>query len=504
MNKKTLSTAVLAGLTGIAGIVSVSNAVHVNPDGTGQVLIYPYYTTRSDNVTLISVVNTTEDAKAVKVRFIEGVESFETRDFNLYMSPFDVWTASISDDPGRDGARFVTRDNTCTVPRFFNPATGSSAESAASSFDDALFPGQLDRTREGYVEMIEMGTLLEPYFSFSIHGGPADVNGNPLPASCAAFVDAWTTSPTVNGVWVDPAFPNPEQRFMDAPSGGLFGDAVIVDVPGARAQGYSATALDAFYVPNEETEISLHQDPGSPAPSLGDAFPFTSGTLLATGNAPVYVQDSWPIAPQAVTAALLVDNIHNQFDVDPGINGATEWVITFPTKRLHSAGPVNVAPFSNIFNGTALQDCENFTMTIFDRNEQVTPTPPEPSPELVQGLALCTEANVISFQDATTAGPGTETNIFGSSRDNGVGAVNFDVQAQGFTSGWGQLSFNDDNDIDINVGTPFRVIHTMESNEGNTHFGLPAVGFAARAADNAGVGALFGAIVDHAVARRIE
>jgi len=66
MNKKTLTTAVLAGLTGIAGIVSVSNAVHINPDGTGQVLVYPYYTTRGDNVTLISIVNTKKMARPLK------------------------------------------------------------------------------------------------------------------------------------------------------------------------------------------------------------------------------------------------------------------------------------------------------------------------------------------------------------------------------------------------------------------------------------------------------
>ena len=49
------------------------------PDGLGQVLIYPYYTVRGKGPdaaakfdTYMSVVNTTDSAKAVKVRYIEG------------------------------------------------------------------------------------------------------------------------------------------------------------------------------------------------------------------------------------------------------------------------------------------------------------------------------------------------------------------------------------------------------------------------------------------------
>ena len=75
MNRKNLTAAVLAGLAGVAGIVGSAQAVNVNPDGLGQVLIYPYYTTNGDNMTLLSVVNTTDQAKAVKVRFLEGENS---------------------------------------------------------------------------------------------------------------------------------------------------------------------------------------------------------------------------------------------------------------------------------------------------------------------------------------------------------------------------------------------------------------------------------------------
>ena len=52
---------------------------------------------------LLSVVNSTASAKAVKVRFLEGKDSREVLDFNLYLSHNDVWTAGII--PTADGAR---------------------------------------------------------------------------------------------------------------------------------------------------------------------------------------------------------------------------------------------------------------------------------------------------------------------------------------------------------------------------------------------------------------
>ena len=95
MKRNNLTTAVIAGIAGVAGIASLANAVELNPDGLGQVLIYPYYTVNGNNVTLISVVNTTSSAKVVKVRFLEGYNSQEVLDFNLFLSRFDVWTANV-------------------------------------------------------------------------------------------------------------------------------------------------------------------------------------------------------------------------------------------------------------------------------------------------------------------------------------------------------------------------------------------------------------------------
>src|SRR5437667_3246599 len=120
-NKKSLYVA-MAGLSAL-GVTGAAQAVTLNADGLGQVLIYPYYTVREQSAgatfnSLLSVVNSTASAKAVKVRFLEGKFSREVLDFNLYLSPKDVWVAGIEPAgiaPG-SGAGIYTNDKSCTTP----------------------------------------------------------------------------------------------------------------------------------------------------------------------------------------------------------------------------------------------------------------------------------------------------------------------------------------------------------------------------------------------------
>jgi hypothetical protein len=131
MNRNNLTTAVIAGIAGVAGIANMASAVNLNPDGLGQVLLYPYYTVNSGQQTLLSVVNTTAVGKAVKVRFLEGYNSREVLDFNLFLSRFDVWTATVFSlsDAGisGDGAAIFTTDKSCTAPAFTQGTLSSSS-----------------------------------------------------------------------------------------------------------------------------------------------------------------------------------------------------------------------------------------------------------------------------------------------------------------------------------------------------------------------------------------
>src|ERR1700676_1793135 len=115
-NRKSLYAA-LAGL-GALGATDAAQAVNVNPDGLGQALVYPYYTTQGTNApynSLLSVVNSTNSGKVVKVRFLEGKNSKEVLDFNLWLSPKDVWTGAIIPNAA-GGATLLTADLSCTPP----------------------------------------------------------------------------------------------------------------------------------------------------------------------------------------------------------------------------------------------------------------------------------------------------------------------------------------------------------------------------------------------------
>ena len=140
--------AALAGL-GVLGVVDSAQAVHINQDGLGQALVYPYFTARSTAsgnayVTALSVVNTTASAKAVKVRFLEGKNSKEVLDFNLFLSQYDVWTAGIV--AAGAGAGVFTADNSCTTPKVSNSATNPTKFRNGAYAGDGGGDG-LDRTK---------------------------------------------------------------------------------------------------------------------------------------------------------------------------------------------------------------------------------------------------------------------------------------------------------------------------------------------------------------------
>src|SRR3989304_4128961 len=130
-----MSTAVAAAVGTFAG---AAQAVNLGNDGMGQVLIYPYYTVQQKGDTAfdtyISIVNSdTVNGKAVKVRFLEGKNSVEVLDFNLYLSPNDMWTATITRD-GSGNARLRTVDNPCTAPEILTVAGTSSTTAGVERF----------------------------------------------------------------------------------------------------------------------------------------------------------------------------------------------------------------------------------------------------------------------------------------------------------------------------------------------------------------------------------
>ena len=274
--KKSLHVA-LAGL-GTLGLVGAADAVMVNPNGLGQVLIYPYYTVRSpagagvaNYNTLLSIVNTTSSQKAVKVRFREGKASKEVLDFNVFLSPYDMWTASLEPAGGAaGGVKLFTNDTSCTIPKI--PATGVDFRNSRYIGDGAA-DNSLARLREGYFEVIEMAT----YTDGSVIAKNSKHTSSRVPKDCSLVTD-------------DAAYE--EQRL---PQGGLTGTASLVS-PGS---GLNA-ATDPTVLVNFKFGAN-YQDTGQIAPDMSDADTFST-TADGFGNA---ILANWTLGEDAVSAALM-------------------------------------------------------------------------------------------------------------------------------------------------------------------------------------------------------
>ena len=211
---------------GIGGTTAASaNAMHVSSNGTGQVLLFPYYTARGGTVSLLSLVNTTMQAKAVRVNVREARGGFMVAQFNVYLSAKDVWTAAIVSDA--DGAQIVTNDTSCTAPSM---ATGLPFSADAYSGDVSTLRSR-DRTREGYLEVIEMASI-----------------PNAKPSGIAVTHVAGVPPCRVAGTPISDSAYEPPAVDLVAPTGDLMGSLSFVNVAKGMLASAAPTAIENFWL----------------------------------------------------------------------------------------------------------------------------------------------------------------------------------------------------------------------------------------------------------------
>lgn len=472
MKKNSLATAIIAAAVGTAGMMGAAQAINLNPDGLGQVLLYPYYTVNGGNSTVVTVVNTTDRVKAVKVRFVEALNSAEVLDFNLYLSPYDVWAANVVAD-GDTGARLLTEDTSCTVPQIVSGTSFLPWEFMENN-PDALATRGLARVRQGHLEIIEMGNLQPgPLATAATH-----VNGTPV--NCGALESAWDS-----GVWAANS-----SAQMDSPNGGLFGGATIVAAEYGRTLSYNADAIDGFYT----LDGDLHYEPGSVLPSLGeaashDALPPNVVRARVFNNGGLHTID-YAEGFDGVSAVLMSRYIYNEYNLNAGLEAASEWVVTFPTKRHYVHRAAAAQPFTKAF--TADGSCHEYVVSYWDREERTTTrrltvSPPRANP----GFELCWEANVLAFGQTVSAD--TPTHILGATSSFGAhGLTGFDFQ-----EGWARIEFD-------TPASNFQY-YLPGGSEDQTLIGQPVIGFWASELQNGelldGLVANYGVTFKHRVSR---
>ena len=403
--------AVSAGYAGTANATVANNAL-------GDLAIVPYYTVQDDWTTGVHIVNTTEYTQVVKFRMRRGSDSADALDFNIIMSPKDVWVANINDDA--DGDIYVTTsDNSCTAPAL--PAGGQKMPSTYRL-----------GAEEGYIEIIGMGQAdSSQVISFAAKHTAG------TPADCAAvrtnfLVSSVLTNATTSQSSSVTSSYSGTNTFM-ATSNGLKVSYLIRDTASGVEFGNSAVHIQDF----QDIPTMTHQQYGL--------------TSFATLGASALDGFDWPdldggglnsVAAMGrgrydsvIRKDLGFNAVLNEFSYNPDLGVGTNWGVTIP-------GQYTMMDFIELQKAlagstTAVWDYRDIPVsadiTLYDREEDAA-TPGglviSPSPAADTTL-LRNEVNVIEW------GPASVDSVLGSAYN-----ITIDPSSAGIDNpfGWASLS----------------------------------------------------------------
>jgi hypothetical protein len=529
-----------------AGTTTSATAQTVIAGGIGHQLIVPYYNTQFGNATLFNIVNTdTANGKAVKVRFRGAANSDDVFDFQLYLSPGDVWAANVS--RGADGRSVLTTgDKSCTIPATVSGTSFVTARLPQSLSADAL----ASQTREGYIEIFNMADI--PALGITPGTGAATATANPLYTAIkhvngvAPCFSTTAGAAALNALANDPADLTAAYTLgFRAPSTGLFANYTIINVPKSGAASGEATAIAAtigaggangrgniVFFPqtgaNAATPDNFTADPALRTVAGGGATDVQNGSGAAfPGAVPIVTASQFdlpdlstpylllaaypavaadPIAQaETLTRTLATTNVINEYIGDTTITANTDWVFSMPTRRYSVAldyRPMSATPatapiraFTKFVNrdyftgaNTAVSNAQicvtTAGVTYYDREENTAVGNNfviSPNPP-VPGFRLCGETSVLGFNAVAGA------SVLGAE----IAFTNFSTSALTAKDGW------------ANVATPGLATGAAPSFGGN---GLPILGKAFVRASNpavqAGIAANFGASWEHRYVRPV-
>ena len=501
-NVLALSIAAMIGGLGFAGAASAvvlngtlvpdaktlgatnATAFELTNGGVGHNLIVPYFTAQDGNMTVLHLTNTdVKNGKAVKVRFRGAANSDDILDFQVLLSPGDVWTGAVT--AGADGvAQLTTADGTCTVPKL--------TKGVAQSFDTRRLQGSLSAadkaagTREGYVEIFNMADIPD----LAVYGAPAGKSalftaikhvGGVAPCTASAIDTAVLNTAHTEATAAAAGFATPTT--------GLMGDWYIINVAKTTTFSGGATALtavsaagvagrgnfvlfpqlsasvgapDAFTADPALRTVAANASTTKDAAGVVGALPagYTlpvveaayydlpdlSTPYLAPANTPITAAGAATQA-ELLTKQLSVKSITNQYANDASITAKTDWVFSMPTRRYSVAmdyrattpvrvftpGIVNGATAFFYTGNTAVDAgkiCVNSDgQSFFDREETTKSSGAVFSPGSVDKTRFCGETSVLSFADAGTS-------VLGAT------VARQDTGSSAYVNGWSVISTN--------------------------------------------------------------
>ena len=438
MKKSLLALGAVAALGGL-GFSGAANAVWVvgnvansdaqtlasaNDTGIGHILITPYFSTTNNTGTLLSVVNTdTHNGKAVKVRFRGAANSDDVFDFQVLLSPGDVWSASVSQ--GADGrSRLITPDASCVLPNIPNAANtnGLGQPFTTTRLDQNLpAPAQAAHTQEGYVEWLNMADIPE---------------GTPLYKAIKHVKNVAPCDQAVMNYLMKSDVKMSEEQAATygllPPTGQLMGNWTIYNSQNVTSYGGPSSAIVAVDTSGEvpapaAARLFFAPQIGAQGPNFpsgagvfwsglsNDQYAETADPLLTTttNGAPAPATTTTGILPllpfdlpdlstpyvsahtfagsqsTALSYSLAAESVMNEWTAgaDNGVDFSTDWVFSQPTRRYHAAIAYKGSN-SAITSGTIVHNAVN----TFYKTTEV-----EKQTHATYGDMLCLKSGQVSY-----------------------------------------------------------------------------------------------------------
>ena len=461
-----------------------ASAVHLNPQGLGEVLIVPYYTVNNSLNTLVTVTNTKEIAKAVKVNIREGLNGHAVLSYNVYLDAFDTWSfvfvptqSTIAGNEGQDSAYQISTDNSC-VP-FLNKQ-----RQEFLPFQLLDGPSDLGRSREGFIEIIEMGELTGEAAAFVNQGNVG------VPDNCAGIEAAWQS----NGIW-DVASGADLNENINPSTGGLMAEANLINVAEGINFPIPTVALSDFFADGS----IAHTDPGDISLSLNAAEP--QATVITDDKTYQLAFDS---GIDAVSAVLMTEKLTGSFAIDSVVAGKSQAMFIQPTRRFYigEQGNNNQPPYNQMNDQNMICSLLGSTGEVspyggtlvsaafWSRDSQLNfvtdaPTPCRPPPGGFRNLpGICDNVSVWEIRPEGTNIP--SNSALTGSNNSFLSLVTF------AENGFFNMNF---------INTRPLLANDINTNEEVQLIGLPVIGITLQQATNANAGA--GLLAQYGASQRI-
>jgi len=387
-----------------AGYVNVANAQPaVANNALGDLALVPYYTVNGEWITGIHIVNTSDRTQVVKFRFRRALDSLDALDFNVVMSPQDVYAGFLSDDENGNIA-WAADDTTCTVPATTNGKLAMPAIYRGTAGED-------DDAATGYVEIIAMGSPMTETAPIAV--AAKHTTDTLTPVDCAAVRSnffANGVAGTTRGVIDNMTTHQPDTDDVDG------GDNVYEDSEDVLKVSYfirdNATGIEfgdnAVHIQSfiEEPTITNQQFGYLSGDLNGFDFPDLDGSEPVNGT-----RGRFELLRGA--EVLGVANLVNEWTANPANGAALDWVVTMPGQYVMFDVINYLASLADedidCDTGTLDVVCDYrdipVTATVIPYNREELSIIPEegdlvvsPAPPGVpQALLLEKETNVISF-----------------------------------------------------------------------------------------------------------